>query len=546
MSKNARMFYFALLAALAGCNGNKAPAVDASQPYLSLRLRSEDRDTLQQAALALMSSEFETGQKKLAASEIPSEVRVFFVNDSGAGQTAARKAIERWNEALSGNVQILEANNEAESQLRIEFVANVNEVMPGFVRPGCSNIRFLTPSESADTGRIAVIQVGLNRPGSNVAHSTASLEHLVAKRIGSFLGLQRIEKAEGVMGVDTHSDSVPTAPSAEDVAIVRQMLAFRAKLSDAARARSSPKLDVPKLEFETVEHDGGTVWRGEVIRATFKFRNTGRVPVELDAKPNCGCTVAKFDRVVGPGESGAIEAEFDTASFSGRTTKHIDIISNSLDEKKPRLTIKSVIRPTFETVPNGPHTIGVSPGSSESYEFLVVPIENKVSRVMSIDSPNDGVKATLVADGGRSGEGQRIRVDVLPEFSEGRQYVSLTVKTDSKREKEFSIPLIVEKGMCVMPKSLFLGRLDGQIQYPIKRTITLSQKSKPFRILGVESGDPGLTAEVETSKSDTEYRVRLSYRGGWGVGETKRVLTIRTSDPRNPKIDIPISAFVLE
>ena len=49
---------------------------------------------------------------------------------------------------------------------------------------------------------------------------------------------------------------------------------------------------VPVMTFDRVEHDFGTIQRGEAQETVFSFTNTGNAPLIItDAKSSCGCTV---------------------------------------------------------------------------------------------------------------------------------------------------------------------------------------------------------------------------------------------------------------
>lgn len=87
--------------------------------------------------------------------------------------------------------------------------------------------------------------------------------------------------------------------------------------------------------------NAGKVALGEVIKAKFKVENTGDYALVLsDVKGSCSCTVADWtkDPIV-PGESGIVEAQVNTESFSpGKISRSIRILSNT----EPNLTIVNV------------------------------------------------------------------------------------------------------------------------------------------------------------------------------------------------------------
>jgi hypothetical protein len=76
----------------------------------------------------------------------------------------------------------------------------------------------------------------------------------------------------------------------------------------------------------------GTITKGEKVKITFKFKNTGDKPLFLSqVRPSCGCTVADYSKgAVLPGEQGKVTGEFDSNRGSiGHIRKSIMVISNT-------------------------------------------------------------------------------------------------------------------------------------------------------------------------------------------------------------------------
>ena len=103
---------------------------------------------------------------------------------------------------------------------------------------------------------------------------------------------------------------------------------------------------VPKMTFEETTYDFGTVKEGEKVEYTFKFENTGEVPLLIgDARSTCGCTVPTYPKdFVKPGAKGEIKVVFDSKNLTGFQTKPITITSNTY----PRdvvLRLKGMVEP---------------------------------------------------------------------------------------------------------------------------------------------------------------------------------------------------------
>jgi hypothetical protein len=71
----------------------------------------------------------------------------------------------------------------------------------------------------------------------------------------------------------------------------------------------------PKAELTETTHDFGQVREDMPLVHIFAVRNTGDQNLQiLDVDPDCACTVAKYDRVIPPGGSGAIILEIQPFS----------------------------------------------------------------------------------------------------------------------------------------------------------------------------------------------------------------------------------------
>jgi hypothetical protein len=106
-----------------------------------------------------------------------------------------------------------------------------------------------------------------------------------------------------------------------------------AKLAQAATAlpETKPEGPLPVIEFDTMDHDFGTVTEGQKVIHVYKVKNTGQAPLIIqNAAPSCGCTVPDWTKAPIPvGESGFVKAEFDTKGKPGMNNKTITVTANT-------------------------------------------------------------------------------------------------------------------------------------------------------------------------------------------------------------------------
>ena len=103
----------------------------------------------------------------------------------------------------------------------------------------------------------------------------------------------------------------------------------------------------PKIKFDTLEHQFGTIQQGSQVRHVFKFVNNGSAPLVIsNVKTPCSCTAPSFSKEpVQPGESGEVVLQFNSTGKSGQFVKTVTVHYNS-DQSPEYITIKgNVVMP---------------------------------------------------------------------------------------------------------------------------------------------------------------------------------------------------------
>lgn len=114
----------------------------------------------------------------------------------------------------------------------------------------------------------------------------------------------------------------------------------------APAADEKPDGPLPVIEFETTDHDFGTVKEGQKVSYTYKFKNTGQAPLIVQsAQPSCGCTVPEWTKEPIPvGGTGFVKAEFDTNGKTNVQNKTITVTANTWP-KTSTLRFKAMVTP---------------------------------------------------------------------------------------------------------------------------------------------------------------------------------------------------------
>lgn len=118
------------------------------------------------------------------------------------------------------------------------------------------------------------------------------------------------------------------------------------EISNATESSVSldPNAKFPKMEFQNVEHDFGTIKSTDDVETVFVFTNTGEENLLIaEASGSCGCTVPEYPKApIAPGQKGEIKVKFSPKGKSGLQGKTVTLKTNTLAGTE-LLTIKANI-----------------------------------------------------------------------------------------------------------------------------------------------------------------------------------------------------------
>jgi hypothetical protein len=166
----------------------------------------------------------------------------------------------------------------------------------------------------------------------NAEKKIAELESRLAELEG--------KKAAGVStGASTTpgATAIPTSPVSEPV------------------TDEKPTGPLPAFQFQTVDHDFGTINEGQVVEYTYAFKNTGAAPLIIQgAQGSCGCTVPDWTKEPIPvGGTGYVKAKFDSNGKSNIQNKTVTVTANTWP-KQTVLRFKAMVTPKATTGADGP------------------------------------------------------------------------------------------------------------------------------------------------------------------------------------------------
>jgi hypothetical protein len=292
--------------------------------------------------------------------------------------------------------------------------------------------------------------------------------------------------------------------------------------------------------------DVGDVRKGDEIHQAFVIRNGGDAPLEItEVKPSCGCTVAEFDRVIPPGGTGRVDLVVETGAFGGGIAKSVSVFTNDSDNPRLNLVVKANIREPVVARPGYARFIGVEGEPIEPSLQTVSAADGTPMQVLSVESPLPAVRTSHSrVEGDESSWRIELRLDRNAPAGSLADYV--LVRTDHPEQPVVQIAVsgLVRPILTVAPKVADFGRRE--LVEPQTKSLEIKNLGAPAVELTEATSDiEGLEAIVEAVEEGRHYRVTLTLTEALPKGEFEGRLTIKTSSPRRPVVEVPLRGTIL-
>lgn len=548
--KNIYAFLLAMLT-VSVCLAQNATRPQA--PVLPKDMNQTEHEQLYKVINFLANGEFESASMLIEPLMVPSNVKIYASWASlpranrDEYRKAAQDAVNTWNSLLANSVKFEFTEDEEQANIRLLFEYDVAQITAGQFRLVSTDSRLAIPKPGQannPTSRASMMRVATMQPYTEMAQPAMSINHMVSQGLGVYLGLAVSPSEGGVMGpVWTTNDAAKT-PSEAEVKMAKDLLNARRQLMEACKNKVALYMPKPKMVIEAMEIDGGKSMRGDTVHYTFKIKNVGDAPLTIDAKPNCGCTVANYDREIAPGAEGKIEAELKTGGFRGPIVKAIDLTTNDPDSTRASLRMTTNVVAPITIVPSETVNLVLEDSSITKYEAELDINVDEAIEITKVSASVPYVEAKVAPVNGDPKK-YRLLVEVKPEAPVGRGAFLVTAMTNSSREPQVNLSVSYEKGIIVTPAQVYMGTIQTNTPLPIEQIVTLVKRTNGFQVEKVESDDPTIQIQHESLENGTQHRIILRYNGGWQSGQIRHKLTVKTNDSRQPTIEIPVFANVI-
>lgn len=303
----------------------------------------------------------------------------------------------------------------------------------------------------------------------------------------------------------------------------------------------------PRLMFEEQVYDFGIAGPEEKISHTFRFTNTGAVPLKIArVSTDCGCTAALISATdIPPEGSGEIRAVFETRRYKGKQEKTITVYSNDPYEPEIELVMRGIVKTEVAVDPQGLNFGDIQKGETftKTVRLLQLSQNNLVLKKIEANDNYFAVAASRFRE--ENSRGINIDVTLKPDVSVGQFSEVITLHTNLKRRPRIDVPIWANiLGMIkVEPGMLSFGVIKKGMGGSAEARI-IRRDGGEFSIVRTESNLPYLTVDVKELVRRKEYALTVHVQKNSPAGRMAGEIKIFTDYPEEAVVKLPCFALI--
>ena len=307
--------------------------------------------------------------------------------------------------------------------------------------------------------------------------------------------------------------------------------------SDGAKAQ-----DISGL-FKKRSHDFGVVARAAKADHVFEFENTTGREIHLQSvRTSCNCTTPEIlTKVVKPGQTGKINARFNTTSFLGDRSATITLTVSRPFWTQVQLRIKGYVRKDIVVQP-GKVDFGVVSRGEESTKTIKIKYAGSSNwQIKKVTSENPNIIPSLKQIKNERGRiDYELNVQLSGEQQAGFINDSLVLHTNDRNRKE--LPILVAgriQAAIEGPSIVFIGDIEkGQ---SVKKSVII-KSDREFKVTDIKCGDKRV--EIPQPSTSKKLHMLVLLFDASDVGEVNDEIVVQTDHPANAVAKFKIQGMV--
>jgi len=261
--------------------------------------------------------------------------------------------------------------------------------------------------------------------------------------------------------------------------------------------------------------------------------------------------VAKFDKVIPPGQEGKIHMVIEGKRVHGKFNKTATIRSNDPEHQVMTIAMLGNITPYISVMPESRLFLQGHYGEIVKKSITLKSNEEGVDfAITSIESNLDD-KITYDFEPNENGKLWTVNVYKNPKLGRISTYGQLTIHTNSEHAptKTLQVQVITKGSITVQPQHVNFGTVKtgdgGNGAEPVTRNVVVLKLNGDFSIKDLEFSTDEFDGEIEPVEPGKRYNVKVRFtppavpqQSQTHVGE----MTIVTDDPQEPELKVRLVA----
>lgn len=407
-------------------------------------------------------------------------------------------------------------------------------------------------SEAPSQSRLT-LRIGLKERGKPV--DPATVNNKLSYAIGSYVGVAKMPMAGYLMSDPELPAPAALRPNRLEGSIASGTVLACEKIRDAVLKSTVLKSGLPKIAQTPDPVDLGKVLQGDVMEMNFSVKNAGSSMLAFQVVPDCSCFSVSPMQISKPDQELFAKAHMNTGEFFGSIHKTLYLVSNDAEQPIRPIPVSVSVKPRYRMLP--PMKTYIADDKPLTIEaFLYYPGDRPL-HITSADSqglPGD-VKVQKwegkmadpdLGEEALARKGYKVTLN-LKNIPEGSQFgTNIVLNTDDPLFPTIYYPLFVQKGIVASPPNIYFGEIGAASR---SVSIVVARPGQPFEITGVESDSVHLTPTFQPIMNGDqakpgEYRVTVTYDGKGTAGDYRAYIKIKTNDPKQSTIAVPVTAII--
>ena len=297
-------------------------------------------------------------------------------------------------------------------------------------------------------------------------------------------------------------------------------------------------------------HDFGVVIAGREITHQFTLKNIGQESLVVsDVVSGCSCiTGLNTTGEILPGENLQIQVTFKTPMQHGDSDEDLIVHLKGKESDKSyfpvKLLMKGKLLMPFQSVPSQVF-FGKAPfGESRTREIGVRKQVKGTASLTGVNTTSEYIKTKIIST--ETDGAVKIEVALLPDAPIGnlKAEIGLNFKYgDQPTHLRIPVVAVILGDVEVLPKQVFFGNVHNGNRSAKTLELRVVQ-NKQVDVNAVKSQSKYVRALLHPIMAGKKYQIRVEILETAPAGEFSDVITVTTDSPIQPKVNIPLYAYI--